>query len=516
MKLLFIHSPKNEWMQPQGTAIDIQIAGSLEEGLGALAEDRYDGVIVGSAHLGGDGRFREAYTTTQSPACHLLLSVSQDDEVPVETLMGGVDGFMEIPFQEETILELVQARRRTDTDILKQRTELRHQEEEIATLVAISNIIASNLEFVPLLAAIAGETSKALEAERTTIFLYHADQEEFEAAYAEALGANSFRMPSTQGIVGRVASTRNLLNVPDAYKNTYFNEEIDQQTGFSTRSVLCVPLISPIGDLIGVVECLNKNKGIFREADEQMLSMLSPLYAVAIENALLYQDLMEQVSQNEEMTAEKIQSERLAIVGRMANSVTKDFAEPMEEIVEHARRLGQENPTLEEKDETCQAIQRVVDHLVDRAQGLLDFSRGSLEVYKDVTRVGDLHDGINALLGGERASIHEGLTHDTSMMVDLEKIVRALSGILAALQQLNQEPFSVTLEPAGNDIAVVIGSLENKALQGFMKTLSEPFSGTAVDHDTGLRILGAQQVIHAHGGIFEQQASGLRVRIPTT
>ena len=515
MKLLLIHSPENEWMPSQGVAMDIQVAGSLEEGLSALAEERYDAVVVEAANLGGDGRFRETYTTTQSPACHLLLGVSRDEEVPVETLTGGVDGFIEKPFQEETILELVKVRPKTEVEILRQRTELRQQEEKIATLVTISNFIASNLEFVPLLAAIAEETSRALEAERTTIFLYHADQEEFEAAYAEGLGAYSFRMPSTQGIAGRVASTRNLLNVTDAYNNTYFNEKIDQQTGFCTRSVLSVPLISPIGDLIGVVECLNKIEGVFREADEQIFSMLSPLYAVAIENALLYQDLMEQVSQNEKMTAEKIHSERLAIVGRMANSVTKDFAEPMEEIVEHARRLGQENPTPQEKNETCHAIEQVVDNLVSRAQGLLDFSRGPLGVSKDVARLGDLLDGVKVLPGGDQTTIHRGLTRDTLILVDLEKIVRALSGVLAELQQLNRKPISVGFEPTENGIAIVIEPLEANVLQGFMKTLFDPFSGMVVDHDTGLRILGAQQVIHAHEGVFERQASGLKIQIPT-
>ena len=149
MKLLLIHSQENEWMPSPGVAMDIQVAGSLEEGLSALAEERYDAVVVEAAHLGGDGRFRETYTTTQSPACHLLLGFSRDEEVSVETLTGGVDGFIEKPFQEETILELVKVRPKTEVEILRQRTELRQQEEKIATLVTISNFIASNLEFVP-------------------------------------------------------------------------------------------------------------------------------------------------------------------------------------------------------------------------------------------------------------------------------------------------------------------------------------------------------------------------------
>ncbi len=63
---------------------------------------------------------------------------------------------------------------------------------------------------------------------------------------------------------------------------------MDEITGFKTRSVLCVPMISQ-GKVIGVIELLNKYDSNFDAGDEKLLQSIVSSLVIAIENARLYE-----------------------------------------------------------------------------------------------------------------------------------------------------------------------------------------------------------------------------------
>ncbi len=69
-----------------------------------------------------------------------------------------------------------------------------------------------------------------------------------------------FRFPVGIGVAGYVAETGETLNVSDAYADPRFNKAIDEQTGYLTQSILCMP-IAIRGQVIGVVQMVNKKKG---------------------------------------------------------------------------------------------------------------------------------------------------------------------------------------------------------------------------------------------------------------
>lgn len=57
------------------------------------------------------------------------------------------------------------------------------------------------------------------------------------------------RFGKERGIAGTVARTGVHLNIKDAYTDERFNKEVDQKTGFITRSILCVPIMGVDGVL---------------------------------------------------------------------------------------------------------------------------------------------------------------------------------------------------------------------------------------------------------------------------
>lgn len=523
MKLLLINTPytagTEDGTAPHPEPIDIQQAGSLTEALAALRAGLFDFVIADAASLADPTvRLRETIDATQGPACHLIFAVERDGEFPVEAIHDGTDGWVAVPLSDQTLREWVEAYRQLDVDIMQRRADLRRRDEEIATLVAISNLITSNLEFTPLLAAISMETSKVLDADRTTIFLYHAEDHELEAAFAEGLGSNAIRMPIDLGIAGHVATTRQMMNVEEAYRELWFHRTIDEQTGYRTHSVLCAPLISPTGTIVGVAECLNKRHGLFTPADEHILAMLSPLFAVAIENAQLYGDLQEEVRQNERMTTEKIRSERLAMVGRMAGAVTQDIAGPMEDIVTYAADLGLEDLGAEERNATCQAIEGIVDRLVELAQELLDFSRGTVELAKERYTIAELLNAVQMQVDAHgatpQARIDASAAQTEAVMVDLNKLANTLASVITISSHLARTPLDVGVGLSDGALNVRITGLPASEVTEFMRVLDDPFAGKDIEHGTGLKIAIAKRVIGAHGGTLTPQPDGVTIQFP--
>lgn len=84
-------------------------------------------------------------------------------------------------------------------------------------------------------------------------------------------------------IPGWVARTRELVNVPEAYLNPRFNPEIDIWTGRWTRSLLAGPVRNSAGDVIGVVQVINKRAGSFSQEDEALFRAFAHESAIAIE-----------------------------------------------------------------------------------------------------------------------------------------------------------------------------------------------------------------------------------------
>ena len=105
---------------------------------------------------------------------------------------------------------------------------------------------------------------QSLGADRTTIFLLDSDRQEFWSIFAEtnhATNSLEIRVPIDQGIVGEVAAQQRMINIPyDFYDDprSAFAQDQDRKTGYRTYSLLSLPLINHRGELIAVVQLLNK------------------------------------------------------------------------------------------------------------------------------------------------------------------------------------------------------------------------------------------------------------------
>ena len=71
----------------------------------------------------------------------------------------------------------------------------------------------------------------------------------------------------------RVANLLHVLRVSCRHQDTRFNREVDEKTGYKTRSILCMPIHDGHGDVIGVAQAINKLSIVsepFSEKDEKV------------------------------------------------------------------------------------------------------------------------------------------------------------------------------------------------------------------------------------------------------
>ncbi|TRY88845.1 hypothetical protein DNTS_016931 [Danionella cerebrum] len=85
------------------------------------------------------------------------------------------------------------------------------------------------------------------------------------------------QVPWGKGIIGYVAEHGETVNIPDAYQDHRFSDEIDKLTGYKTKSLLCMPIRSSDGEVIGVAQAINKSPSgaLFTQDDEKVLTELA-------------------------------------------------------------------------------------------------------------------------------------------------------------------------------------------------------------------------------------------------
>jgi adenylate cyclase len=191
----------------------------------------------------------------------------------------------------------VQAAAALENAQLFERLERARRDEE--QLLEVSESISSELQLEKLLARIVTATTTLLDAERSTLFVHDPKTSQLWSRVAEGSEAKEIRIPSNAGIAGAVFTRRTLENIPDAYADPRFNQEVDRKTGYRTRSILACPVLDRLGSPVGVIQVLNKRGGPFGPLDERRIKAFSSQAAIAIQNAQLFEDVLELKNYNE-------------------------------------------------------------------------------------------------------------------------------------------------------------------------------------------------------------------------
>jgi adenylate cyclase len=152
-------------------------------------------------------------------------------------------------------------------------------------VVTLSNDEAFESMLEQLLEALTLKVGALLDAERATLFLVDAERGELWSKVAQHEGerALDIQVPIGEGVAGWVAQSGETLNVRDAYAEPRFHAEIDRQTGYRTRTILCAPMLDAGGRPFAVAQLLNKRGGPFDADDERRFREFAAAVGVAVE-----------------------------------------------------------------------------------------------------------------------------------------------------------------------------------------------------------------------------------------
>jgi adenylate cyclase len=164
--------------------------------------------------------------------------------------------------------------------------------QSLYTLLDMSELLELRLDIEGLIDRVVRSASQVMQAERASLFLVDPLTGDLWSKVAQGEESHEIRIPAGTGIAGWAAQHDQWINIPDAYADPRFDTEVDQRTGYRTRSVLCGPVKNLRGEIIGVVELLNKNDGVFTEQDEALFHVFAYQTAIAVENFQLYKRMM--------------------------------------------------------------------------------------------------------------------------------------------------------------------------------------------------------------------------------
>jgi len=161
------------------------------------------------------------------------------------------------------------------------------RDDRLIAIQEIGRAIGSTSALDEVLNLIMDKITYLMHADRSTLFLLD-ENGELWSKILQGTRVSEIRLRIGEGIAGWVAKTGKSLNIKDAYRDSRFNRNVDDQTGFQTRSCLCQPIRNQHRKIIGVVQVLNKRDGYFTVEDETLLSAIAGQAAVSIENSKLY------------------------------------------------------------------------------------------------------------------------------------------------------------------------------------------------------------------------------------
>ncbi|KPI88509.1 putative cAMP specific phosphodiesterase, partial [Leptomonas seymouri] len=208
--------------------------------------------------------------------------------------------------------------------------------QEAEAMVGMATRLAHDtLDETVLVQSIINTAKMLTESDRCSIFLVK-DDGSLEAHFEDG---KVVVMSAGAGIAGYVAQTGKVVNIPNAYEDERFNRAVDKQTGYCTRTILCLPIIYE-GTIVAVAQLINKldrvtESGlrlprVFGKRDEKLFETFSMFAAASLRNCRI----------NETLMAEKRKSDAiLDVVTLLSNTDIRDVDGIVRHVLHGAKKL---------------------------------------------------------------------------------------------------------------------------------------------------------------------------------
>lgn len=417
-----------------------------------------------------------------------------------------------INIAEELSIRLRVSNEKLLKDFLNYEKDMLDQINRLHYFIEVAKRVNSTIQIDELLKVILEIALEITNADRGTVYLVDENSGEIWSKVLMGNEIAEIRLPIGKGIAGYVAQTGETINLIDAYQDPRFNPEVDMKTGYRTKTMLCQPIKDKDGKIVGVFQLINKKDGIFTKRDEEMLDALAIHASIAIQNAKMAQEL--------------VNNERLAVIGRMASTIVHDIKNPMTTIKAYAQVLRKKIGEGEAIQLVNEVI-RQIDRLVNMAQEILDFSRGVTNISFSKIKLSDFLNGTLAFLERDfernKIEIERHFEFDDEVEIDIDKMTRVVINIANNSRDAMPEggKFIIKTWREDNFFVMEFTDTGTGMPEEVKKKLFEPFVTYGKKHGTGLGMAITKKIVTDHKGqIFVESELGkgttITIKLPIT
>lgn len=371
------------------------------------------------------------------------------------------------------------------------REELEQQLARAEALIVLSRVLTSTLNLPALLTLITNAACEITNSEGSSILLLDRKSGElyFEAATGGSSSIKRVIVPLDSSIAGQVCKTGVPIKVADAQRDSRLYKGADEQSSFTTRSLLAVPL--KVKDkTIGVLEAVNKKGGEFSDEDTETLTTLAAQAAIAIENARLFE-----------------QSDQIA-------EMVHELRTPLTSIVAYSEMLQIPNIQPEMIQQFARTIHNEAQRLTQLVNDFLDLARlesGRAKIARERVRLAVLIQEAIAIIQPQAAArsitIRSHVADDLPEIIgDTQRLKQVMVNLLSNAAKYNRDEGQIDIRArtAEKYIEVQIQDtgrgIAPKDLAHMFEKFYRVSDAEGWTQGTGLGLSIVKQIIEAHGG----------------
>ncbi len=163
--------------------------------------------------------------------------------------------------------------------------------QRLQTLLETARLLNSTLELQELTRIILEVVRAEIAVERISVFVVDRSRNTLRQLVAQEIEGEEISLPVGTGIAGTVAATGEVLDIADTYNDPRFDRQFDRKLGYYTNDLFALPVCNRKGDVVGVLELLNRLRPI-TPSDREFLLGISVYIGLALENSVLHSQVL--------------------------------------------------------------------------------------------------------------------------------------------------------------------------------------------------------------------------------